>query len=204
MDWAQRVRSYRSKSQLTQEALADLFGVDVRSVRRWEAGSARPSAAVRSKLVRAPVQPIAVTSLAGFSSMIETSSAFSVLLDYDHNVITCSPSYEARMQRVLGPDWRSVPMFERFYRPISEQVQAACDRHGGLDRMMRQGLSSMTHDFVLQRNGAERAFRFTSARLFINAQESVSIHTSFGIDKSAASFTDPLITYLEEIRSDEE
>ncbi len=35
VDWGQRIRSYRKRSGLTQEALAEAFGVEPRTVRRW-------------------------------------------------------------------------------------------------------------------------------------------------------------------------
>jgi transcriptional regulator with XRE-family HTH domain len=202
MDWSDRVRNYRLRSKLSQEALADLFGVDPRSVRRWEAGDSRPRDDVRAKLLRAPVPAVAQTTIDGLARIIASSSEFTVLLDDKYQVITSSPSYNARMTRVHGSDWRSVPLLDRFYKPVAEVIDASVTRHGGLQKMMQNGLSAMTHDFVMNRDGAEVTFRFTGARLFVSATDSVMIHTSFGVEKADIAFTEPLMTYLDEIMAE--
>jgi transcriptional regulator with XRE-family HTH domain len=202
MEWSERIRNYRRNSRLSQEALAELFGVDVRSVRRWEAGTSRPRDDVRAKLLRAPVPAVAQTTIDGLARIISTSSEFTVLLDDKFQVIASSASYDARMTRVHGPDWRGVPLLDRFYKPVAEVIDTSVTRHGGLQKMMRNGLSAMTHDFVMDRDGVEVTFRFTGARLFINASESVLINTSFGVEKSDIAYTEPLITYLDEIMTE--
>jgi transcriptional regulator with XRE-family HTH domain len=200
MDWSDRIRGYRQRSGLTQEKLAEMFGVDARSVRRWEAGHSRPSEEVRTRLMRAPVPAMVRPDIAGFASVIRSSSAFTVLLDDNQDVIASSPSYNARMSRVHGPDWTALPQFERLYRPIADVIEDQCNQRGGLKKLMREGLSALTHDFLIERDGIEKALRFTSARLFVTPTESVHIHASFGIDRASAIHTRSLMTFLDEIR----
>jgi transcriptional regulator with XRE-family HTH domain len=199
--WAKRVKLYRQKSGMPQEQLAEMFGVDVRSVRRWEAGTAMPSLAVRKKLLSAPVPAMASASVAGFAEIIRSSPKFTALLSDRHEIIAASASYEARMLRVHGPDWRDVPHLDRIKSPVQEIITATCDAHGGLDKMMRNGLSSLTHDFTFERDGRMVSMRFTSARLFVNHTDSVLIHASFGTDINDVRPDEPQITYLDEIMS---
>ncbi len=64
MDWSQRVRNYRQRAGLTQEALAEMFAVEARTVRRWESGASRPPENVRAKLQRTPVPVVPKPALA--------------------------------------------------------------------------------------------------------------------------------------------
>ena len=46
------IREYRDRNGLTQRALADSLGVNIRSVQRWEAGDREPDAFLRLALER--------------------------------------------------------------------------------------------------------------------------------------------------------
>jgi transcriptional regulator with XRE-family HTH domain len=199
--WSERIKLYRQKTGMPQEQLAEMFGVDVRSVRRWEAGTAMPSLAVRKKLLSAPVPAMASASVSGFAEIIRTSNKFTALLSDQHEIIAASASYEGRMLRVHGPDWRDVPHLDRIKSPVQDIITATCDTHGGLEKMMRNGLSSLTHDFTFERDGRTVSMRFTSARLFVNHKDSVLIHTSFGTNINDVRPDEPQITYLDEIMS---
>lgn len=48
--FADRLREFRAKQGLSCEALADLLGIPAHTVRRWEAGSARPSTSLAKQL----------------------------------------------------------------------------------------------------------------------------------------------------------
>lgn len=197
--WAARVRAYRNRTGLSQERLAEMFGVDVRTVRRWEAGATRPTASVRKRLEIAPVPIMQNPSVTGFAQIVRAATGFVSLLDENHALLAWSESFRTRMERANGPGWREMSHLERIKSPAQEIITATCEKHGGLDKMMRAGLSALTHDFQYEYHGKPISMRFTSARLFVNSTESVLLHTSFGIAPDQAQPGDPLITYFDEI-----
>jgi DNA-binding XRE family transcriptional regulator len=73
MDWSQRVRQYRNRSGLTQAALAEMFGVEERTVRRWAGGVSRPPADVRVELQLAPVPAIPVPTSRSLKEFVRSS-----------------------------------------------------------------------------------------------------------------------------------
>jgi transcriptional regulator with XRE-family HTH domain len=198
-DWAQRVRDYRAKSGLTQEALAALFGVDPRSVRRWEAGDVRPALVVRNRLLRSPVAIVKHPTTEAIAQLIAASSGFSCLLTTSRAVIASSPAYERRMIKAHGDGWQDLPFLTRLSPEIAATVEPCLTREGGMDAMLKRGLTAMTHDFLLPRHMGDTALRFTASRLFIDPCDSVLILTSYGVQKQQLTFQEPALTYIDEI-----
>lgn len=50
-DYSKKIKEYRERKFLTQEALAELLGVNYVTVSRWETGAFEPNMAMKRKLV---------------------------------------------------------------------------------------------------------------------------------------------------------
>lgn len=104
MEWSQRVRYYRARAGLTQEALAELFGVEPRTVRRWESGASRPPEDVRAKLQRAPVPVIPRAKMSSLKDFVSGAKGMISLYTPTLEVVAGSSVSTALFRTLYGGD----------------------------------------------------------------------------------------------------
>jgi DNA-binding XRE family transcriptional regulator len=201
-DWSLRIRSYRSRSGLTQEALADLFDVEPRTIRRWEAGTYRPPLEIRRRLMRTRVPLVARADTSTLLRLVERSSEGIMLLDDDLTILAMSPRERTWFMRQYGRDgintsWE--PCMPTFFRSLLEA-------QGGWRTLRHCGLSSLTSDFQMPRgdtgNAADHIGRvqYTILRL----ADGTRIHTSLSSTLPPGSPLQPAkLTFLDEIMAEE-
>jgi transcriptional regulator with XRE-family HTH domain len=208
MSWGARIRSYRSRSGLTQEALAEAFGVEPRTIRRWEADASRPPDHVRKKLRMSPVMVMQRISLEGLRATVAMSPLNTVLMDDKYDVIDASPTYTGFMIRAHGPDWTKLNYLKQMPGYIAEQLHDTYAAAGGLQNILASGYSSVLNDFVftdtMRANGKPTvAMRGNGTRIFLGDGQCVFINTSHPISLDQVMFRKPQFTFLDEIMSDE-
>jgi transcriptional regulator with XRE-family HTH domain len=201
-DWSERIRGYRSRSGLTQEALADLFNVEPRTIRRWEAGASRPPLDIRQRLMRTRVPLIERADTSTLLRLVEMSTEGIMLLDDDLTILAMSPRERAWFMRQYGRDgintsWE--PHMPSFFHALLEE-------HGGWRALLQGGLSSLTSDFRMPRgdtgNAADHVGRaqYTILRL----ADGTRIHTSLSSTLPPDSpLQPPKLTFLDEIMAEE-
>ncbi len=207
MNWGARIRKYRSRSGLTQEALAEAFGVAPRTIRRWEAEDSRPPDHVRKKLRLSPVMVMPRLSLDGLQANAALSPLNTVLLNDKYMVLAASPSYVGFMTRAHGPDWKSLNYFKQVPDYVAEQFYAAYAAVGGLESVLDSNYASVLTDFVftdsMRANGKPTiAMRGNGTRVFLADGQCVFINTSHPIPVDQVMFSKPQFTFLDEIMSD--
>jgi transcriptional regulator with XRE-family HTH domain len=199
--WAERILAYRKRSKISQEKAAQLFGVDVRTIRRWEAGKAAPTILVQAKLSATPVPLIKNPTYQGLVQLVETSPNFALLFDRDLIVLANSPSHKEHMLKqygvdVVGSDWR---------RYCPALFQDIIDKHGGRHRMLADGFSSLSADFF--RPAGERGGSIsysgrgthTSLRILPDTVIDLSVSVALPPEQVTNSVR---VTYLDEIITD--
>ena len=147
MDWSQRVRQYRSRSGLTQAALAEMFGVEERTVRRWESGISRPPADVRVKLQMAPVPLMPRPTSRGLIDFVRAQKEMMSLYTPQLKVIAASPPAEAQFAAMFGRGFDGVQLFDY----LGHDMKKLFADHGGWDRMVQNGLSSIARSMVVDK-----------------------------------------------------
>lgn len=151
MDWAQRIKDYRSRNGLTQEDMAERLDVDRTTIIRWEKGQDEPALKFRkSILALTPTVPEGVVR--GLIASIDNMDGLATLLDPDFRVLRASRMH----QRVLGYDPATV------YGQPSERYWAAemewlVKYLGGLRSYKRLGIYQM--DLALLRRPRENGFK---------------------------------------------
>ncbi len=145
-DWGLRIRSYRERAGLTQVQLADLFGVDDRTVRRWEAGVSRPPRSVREQLGRTPVPRILRPDIQSIATLVRQSSLGIMLLDSQLVVLAASARDIAWHQRHYCRD----PTGSSFEPFIQQTPRTLLESAGGWRKAVASGLSSLTGDFQME------------------------------------------------------
>ncbi len=158
--WHVWVRAYRERNELTQEAASVMLGVDVRTIRRWEAGAAQPTATARKRLSQVLVPSPAHELGAQLKTLLEMSSDFIMLFDQDLHVVAQSTSHALHMHRqygmasMVGQDWRR-------YMPAAFDATVA--DMGGPRGMIKNGFVSIRASFV--RQAGEKGGAVTSGGL---------------------------------------
>ncbi|NOU05523.1 MAG: hypothetical protein HOO99_05005 [Hyphomicrobiaceae bacterium] len=117
---------------MTQEEAAQHFNVDVRSVRRWEAGSPLP------EIVQTEIRqdsPLTERMLEGLFSIIRHSEGYMMLLDDELVVLENSPLHKKRMMDlfgidIVGQDWHNY---------MTPEALSWVQSEGGIQRMIEQG-----------------------------------------------------------------
>jgi transcriptional regulator with XRE-family HTH domain len=154
MDWSQRVRQYRNRSGLTQAALAEMFGVEERTVRRWEAGTSRPPADVRVKLQLAPVPAIPVPISRSLKEFVRSSKEMMSIYTPELKVIAASPPGAAQFAAMFGCEFDGVRLFDF----LGNDMRQLITNHGGWDRMVKNGLSSIAASIVVEKGTSGLAY----------------------------------------------
>ena len=154
MDWSQRVRQYRSRSGLTQAALAEMFGVEERTVRRWESGISRPPADVRIKLQMAPVPPMPLPTSRGLKDFVRSHKEMMSLYTPQLKVIAVSPPAAAQFAAMFGREFDGVQLFDY----LGSDMKQLITNHGGWDTMVNNGLSSIAASMVVDKGTSGLAY----------------------------------------------
>lgn len=154
MDWSQRVRQYRGRSGLTQAALAEMFGVEERTVRRWEGGTSRPPAEVRIKLQMAPVPSLPRPTLRGLIDFVRAQKEMMSLYTPQLRVIAVSPPAAAQFAAMFGRDFNGVQLLDF----LGSDMRQLISDHGGWERMVKNGLSSIACSMVVEQGTNGLAF----------------------------------------------
>lgn len=137
MDWGTRIKEYRSRNGLTQQALADDLSVDRTTIIRWEKGNDEPGIAYRRKILAwAPTVPEGVVR--GLIDVVDHMDGFATLLDAEFRVLRTSKKH----QQLLGYDLSDIygkpsePFWSAEMTKIIKQV-------GGLKGYRRNGIHAM-------------------------------------------------------------
>jgi transcriptional regulator with XRE-family HTH domain len=201
MEWSQRVRYYRTRAGLTQEALAELFGVEPRTVRRWESGASRPPEDVRAKLQRAPVPVIPRATLGSLKDFVNGAKGIVSLYTPTLEVVAGSPMSTNLFRTLYGCD----PIGVNILPYLGEDMQGIFADHGGIDRMNRNGLSSITADMHIDKgnNGAAVSATMRSAITVLTLEDGHKVQIAYVSMVDGKSNAAPCVTYGEEVRLEE-
>jgi transcriptional regulator with XRE-family HTH domain len=141
--WANWTKAFRVKHQLTQEGVADMLGVDPRTVRRWEAGQ-QPTKEARGRL-ESLIAPSPAHLMGDFLPvLLETSPDYIMLLDPEFKVLATSASHRRFMTAhhgiadVVGLSWR---------RFVPHTYNDWIDSNGGTAGMLRNGFVSRRNPY---------------------------------------------------------
>jgi transcriptional regulator with XRE-family HTH domain len=201
-DWDIRIRNYRQRSGLTQEALADLFMVDARTIRRWEAGQTLPPLEVRRKLQRTRVPIINRPEAAVFKQLVATSTEGIMLLDDELTILAMSDRELQWFQSQYGFDPRGrswEPYIPHFFIPL-------LDRYGGWRATTRAGLSSITSDFRRHppETGRADVHNARAQYTILHMADGMRIHIAVSSTlPDTAELHPPKMTFIDEIMSTE-
>lgn len=154
--WEGRTRVYRRRSGLSQEGLAELFGVTLRTVQRWEAGDSRPPLRIRNILTRNPVPPINAFSAQGLLALVATSPQHALLLNKDYRMIAISPALSAQYGMQFGKSL----LGEDFKRYMPAMMRDAIEAAGGLTFIHDNGFATASSDFIREVGDAGATQRF--------------------------------------------
>jgi len=159
MDWARRVKEYRERNGVTQQALADDLGVDRTTISRWENGHAEPALGYRKRLtaLTPTYQEGVVRALIDF---IDDMDGLATLLDADFRVLRTTRKH----QQLLGYDVSQVygRSCERYW---SAEMERIIKHVGGLRGYRRNGIYMM--DLALVRQPGEAGFKNQSRLISI-------------------------------------
>jgi transcriptional regulator with XRE-family HTH domain len=110
--WHVWVKTFRDRHGMSQEAAAEMLGVDARTVRRWEAEVVTPRpetvARLRDLLIPSPAHQMGTM----LKSLLELSSDYIILLDARFKVVANSQAHQDfmwqhhKVQSIVGLDWQ--------------------------------------------------------------------------------------------------
>lgn len=201
MDWSQRVRQYRSRSGLTQAALAEMFGVEERTVRRWESGISRPPADVRVKLQLAPVPFIPKATSRGLKDFVRSHKEMVSLYTPQLKAIAASPQANAGFVAMFGREFEGVRLIDY----LGQDMRQLIDNHGGWDRMIANGLSSIATSMVVDKgtNGLAVDVPVKIAYTVLTMENGERIHIGYTTMLREAEPFKPKVTFGEELYLEE-
>jgi transcriptional regulator with XRE-family HTH domain len=198
-DWATRIRSWRKRSGLTQEAVADLFLVDVRTIRRWEKGTSQPPLDVRERLHRTCVPLIQRPEVSALAKVVSTSAIGTMLLDDKLTVVAMSERerlfWQAQTgQDLLGKSWE--PYIPKFFLEL-------LDQHGGWRAAIKAGASSLTGDCRVPLPDGQ-VFTGRIQYTILRMSDGTLIHNYLGQSlPESAVLEAPRVTFIDEITQQE-
>jgi len=201
MDWSQRVRQYRSRSGLTQAALAELFGVEERTVRRWESGISRPPAEVRVKLLMAPVPYIARPTLSALKDFVHAHNGMVSLYTPQLKAIAASPQANAGFVAMFGRDFAGVRLLDY----LGNDMKQLIENHGGWDRMVANGLSSIATSMVVDKgtNGLAHDVPVQIAYTVLTMEDGERVHIGYTTMLREPELFKPKVTFGAELYLEE-
>jgi transcriptional regulator with XRE-family HTH domain len=200
-DWAERVRKYRRRAGLTQEQLADLFLVEPRTIRRWEAGQTRPPLEVRQRLHRNAVPVLQRPEVAALTSLVTSSGEGMMLLDERLNVLAASARDRAWFQSQIGRD--PVGLSLEPFLPVA--IRDLLGQYGGWEKAVQAGLASFATDFAMQRReiGNSSDFVGRMQHTILRMGDGVRLHLSRSRTLEASqALSAPELTFVDEIMTE--
>jgi DNA-binding XRE family transcriptional regulator len=133
MNWSDQIKRYRFQRGLTQEQLADEWGVAVRSIRRYEAGEAIPATWLESiKKTLRPVDVRQLDALGAYKVLVETNALPCTL--YDANLYLVAASKPALALWVQPPGRQLIG--QHMGEAASPEAVNALARLGGVNVLM--------------------------------------------------------------------
>jgi transcriptional regulator with XRE-family HTH domain len=155
MDWARRIKDYRSRNGLTQEAFAAHFGVDRTTVSRWENGREQPALVYRKRL-QALTLSFSESIVRGLIDHIDGLDSTATLLDGEFRVLRTTRLH----QSILKYDPATIygRSCERYWSHEMEQV---IKNLGGLRQFRKLGIYCM--DLTIVRQPGEGEFKTNRA-----------------------------------------
>lgn len=147
IDWGQRIKAYRARNGLTQQAMADDLGVDRTTIIRWEKGKDEPALMYRKRILAwSPTVPEGVVR--GLIDVVDHMDGFATLLDSQFRVLRTSRKH----QQLLGYDGADI--YGMASEPFWSAEMTAIIKHvGGLRGYRKNGIVSM--DLALVRRPEE-------------------------------------------------
>ena len=135
---ARRLKAFRHTQALTQENLAELWGVSNRTIARWERGEGRPQQWMRREIAKVE-SPIEWPTARLLCELIERRASPAMIYDTGLKVLAVSAMHDAWMHATygitaVGVDWR---------RYMSEACHEMVAAGGGVDYMVHHGLMCM-------------------------------------------------------------
>lgn len=151
MDWARRVKEYRKRNGITQEALAEDLGVDRTTISRWETGRDEPALMYRKRIM-AFTPTYQEGTIRGLIDFIDSLDGMATLLDANFRVLRTT----AKHQRLMGyePSELYGRPSERYWSADMERIIKAL---GGLKGYRQHGVCSM--DLVIAREPLEGGYQ---------------------------------------------
>jgi transcriptional regulator with XRE-family HTH domain len=195
-DWATRIRSWRKRSGLTQEAVADLFMVDERTVRRWEQGISEPPLDVRRRLERTSVPLIQRPEISALAQVIASSALGTMLLDENLKVLAMSERERQFWLHQTGKDltggtWE--PYIPSFFQEILEG-------YGGWRAAIKAGASSLTGDCRITLAGDGAVFTGRIQYTILRMSDGTVVHSYLGRSMPETAVLLPArVTFIDEI-----
>ncbi len=150
IDWALRIKEYRQRNNLTQEAMAEDLGVDRTTIIRWEKGRDKPALMYHKKILAlTPVVEEGV--LRGIIDFIDNIDGFATLMDADFRVLRTTRKH----QRLMGYD--PADLYGKPSQPYwSEAMESIIKHVGGLKGYRANGIHRV--DLTLVRKPGEGGF----------------------------------------------
>lgn len=165
LDWGRRIREYRGRSGMTQQALADDLGVDRTTISRWERGRDEPSLSFRRRLMN--LTPSYRESVVrGLIDFIDNLDGLATLLDSSFRVLRTTRTH----QQLLGynvADVYGMPS-ERYW---SAEMERIIKHVGGLKGYRQNGIYRM--DLTLVRQPGESVFANTDRLISVGCTVAV-------------------------------
>lgn len=151
MEWGQRIKEYRSRNGLTQQAIADDFGVDRTTIARWESGRLEPALCYRKRIV-ALTPTLSEGIVRGLMDHIDGLDSTATLLDGQFRVLRTTKLH----QSILKYDPATIYGLstERFWAHEMEKVVKDI---GGLKNFRKIGIYCL--DLTIVRQPGEGAIR---------------------------------------------
>ena len=150
MDLGKRLKEYRQRNGLTQEALADRFGVSRVTVSRWETGAEEPALMFRKRII-ALTPTFQEGTIRGLMDFIDSLDGLATLLDADFRVLRTTRQHQRQMR--YDPADLYGKASERFW---SFEMERIIKQLGGLRGYRNHGVCSM--DLALARQPKEGGF----------------------------------------------
>jgi DNA-binding XRE family transcriptional regulator len=150
-DWAQRVKDYRARNGITQQALAEDLGVDRTTISRWETARDEPALMYRRKLM-ALTPSFEEGVVRGLIDFIDNLDGLATLLDANFRVLRTTRKH----QELMGYDPGEVygQSCERYW---SAEMEGIIKHLGGFKGYRKHGIYQM--DLALVRQPGEGGFQ---------------------------------------------
>lgn len=129
-----RIRAFRKRARLTQESLADLWGVSVRTISRWERNEGRPEEWMRREMAKA-VPPTEWPTAPTLKILVESYPRPALLWDSNMRILA-SEQHHFRWAAQAGVDLIGA----NWHNHLSEWVLDMLSDNGGFSRMLKEGL----------------------------------------------------------------